>query len=189
MLSFFFTNIRRRRIYVRRRIIRRSSRRAPRRNQRRSTGRKQYLLYKEQARIIITERVKHFSEQYQQSLQGLKVGRIAIRNQGSRWGSCSRNGNLNFNYKIAFLTPELRDYVIVHEICHIKEFNHGRGFWDLVGKTTPNYLELRRKLRAIEHAVLAELDLATSGNDFAEVVTNVDVTIDAKFEQNVFVIR
>ena len=123
-----------------------------RRTSRRASGRKQYLLYKEQARAIITERVGHFSEKYVASLQGLKVGRITIRNQRSRWGSCSRHGNLNFNYKIAFLAPELRDYVIVHEICHIKEFNHGRDFWNLVGETTPNYLELRRKLRAMERA-------------------------------------
>jgi len=158
VLSFFFTNIRRRRVYVRRRIVRRVVRRIAPQTQRQSSGRKQYLLYKEQARVIITERVGHFSEKYAALLSssgignGLKVGRIAIRNQRSRWGSCSRNGNLNFNYKIAFLAPELRDYVIVHEICHIKEFNHGRGFWNLVGETTPNYLELRRILRAMECA-------------------------------------
>ena len=80
------------------------------------------------ARALVHERVKHFSMHYE-AKHGIAHGKIAIRNQKSRWGSCSKKGNLNFNYKLVFLDPELRDYVIVHELCHIKEFNHGKGFW------------------------------------------------------------
>jgi predicted metal-dependent hydrolase len=108
-------------------------------------SRKLYLANREAARAIVSERVAHFNTHYK-----LPVGKIAIRNQKSRWGSCSRKGNLNFNYKLVFVDPELRDYVIVHEICHIKEFNHGPGFWALVGETVPNYREVRKRLKAVK---------------------------------------
>ncbi len=54
---------------------------------------------------------------------------------------------MNFNYKIVFLPSEVRDYIIVHEICHLKEFNHSRKFWDLVRKVVPDYAEINKKLR------------------------------------------
>ncbi len=112
-------------------------------------SRKLYIANKEAARALVTERVQHFMAYYGPK-HGIAVGKIAIRNQKSRWGSCSRTGNLNFNYKLVFLPPDQRDYVIVHEICHIKEFNHGQGFWALVGETIPGYKELRKKLRHIQ---------------------------------------
>ncbi|MFA6314811.1 MAG: M48 family metallopeptidase [Candidatus Paceibacterota bacterium] len=110
----------------------------------RTRSRRLYVANKQLAREIVTDRVLHFNHHYL-----LTVGKIAIRNQKSRWGSCSKKGNLNFNYKLVFLSPELRDYVIVHEICHIKEFNHGKQFWELVKETIPNYGELRKQLRKI----------------------------------------
>ena len=109
-------------------------------------SRKLYKANKEAARAMVNERVRHFMPYYGPK-HGIAVGRIAIRNQKSRWGSCSKKGNLNFNYKLVFLPPPVRDYVIVHEICHIKEFNHGRGFWALVGETVPEYKELRKQLK------------------------------------------
>ena len=112
-------------------------------------SRKLYLANREVARILVRERVKHFSAHYE-SRHGVIHGRIAIRNQKSRWGSCSKKGNLNFNYKLVFLPPELRDYVIVHELCHIKEFNHGHAFWALVGETMPEWKALRKRLREVK---------------------------------------
>ncbi len=106
-----------------------------------------YLAHKESARALITERVRHFNTHY-----GVAVGKIAIRNQRSRWGSCSKKGNLNFNYKLAFLSEELRDYVIVHEICHIKEFNHGHDFWNLVAQQVPEHRALNKRLREVQAA-------------------------------------
>jgi len=115
----------------------------------RTRSRKLYETNKEATRAIVAERIAHFMDHYR-ARHGISIGRIAIRNQKSRWGSCSKKGNLNFNYKLAFMPPEVRDYIIVHEICHIKEFNHGRGFWALVAETVPNWKELRKKLRLLE---------------------------------------
>ena len=108
-----------------------------------------YQANKEAARALVRERVRHFVEHYS-ARHGIIHGKIAIRNQKSRWGSCSKKGNLNFNYKLVFLDADLRDYVIVHELCHIKEFNHGRGFWALVGETQPDWKALRKKLREVK---------------------------------------
>ncbi len=111
-------------------------------------SRKLYIANKEAARAIVTERVRHFLVHYG-ARHSIVVGKIAIRNQKSRWGSCSKKGNLNFNYKLVFLPPEVRDYIIVHEICHIKEFNHSRNFWALVAETIPDWRAMRKKLRAL----------------------------------------
>lgn len=108
-------------------------------------SRQQYLANKESARSLVRERIIHFNLHYKAN-----IGRITIRNQKSRWGSCSKKGNLNFNYKLVFLPSELSDYIIVHEICHIKEFNHAKSFWNLVGETIPDHIELRGALRKIE---------------------------------------
>lgn len=108
-------------------------------------SRRLYAMNKEAARTIINERVRHWNTHYR-----LPIGKITIRNQKNRWGSCSKKGNLNFNYKLAFMPPEIRDYVIVHEICHVKEFNHSRSFWNLVVEAIPNHKELRKRLRIIE---------------------------------------
>jgi hypothetical protein len=101
-----------------------------------------YLKYKSQALLLVKERIEYFNTFY-----NYKYGRIVIRNQKTRWGSCSRKGNLNFNYKIALLTPNQADYIIVHELCHLKEFNHSQRFWDLVAQAVPDYKEVRHSLR------------------------------------------
>lgn len=103
-----------------------------------------YRAHKELARERILIRLAHWHTVYQ-----FPYGRVAIRDQSSRWGSCSKKGNLNFNYRIAFLPEILMDYVIVHELCHLKEFNHAPAFWNLVAETFPEYKKLRTELRAI----------------------------------------
>lgn len=103
---------------------------------------------KEAARALVHNRVAHFLKYYGLE-HGISVSKIAIRNQRSRWGSCSKKGNLNFNYKIVFLSPEQQDYIIVHEICHIKEFNHAKSFWDLVAETIPDWKKLRGELKKV----------------------------------------
>ncbi|NVN96820.1 M48 family metallopeptidase [Candidatus Nomurabacteria bacterium] len=101
-----------------------------------------YIKYKKDAATLVKERLEHFNTFY-----NFKYGRVAIRNQKTRWGSCSKKGNLNFNYKIVLLTSKQANYIIVHELCHLKEFNHSQRFWDLVAKVVPDYKEVRSSLR------------------------------------------
>ena len=109
---------------------------------RKTTVSKHYLAHKEQARELVHAKVAFWNQQYAYSF-----GRIAIRNQRRCWGSCSSNRNLNFNYKILFLPERLVDYIIVHELCHLEQFNHSPQFWELVEKTLPHYKELRKELK------------------------------------------
>ncbi len=109
---------------------------------RRAGSKKDFLRYKETARLLVHQRIQHFNQIYQ-----FKFNRIAIRNQRTRWGSCSKKGNLNFNYKIVLLPLHLADYIIVHEVCHLGEFNHSQKFWDLVARTIPDHKERRKELK------------------------------------------
>ena len=106
-----------------------------------------YKNNKEEARKIILARVAELNKFY-----GFEYRKIAIRNQSTRWGSCSKNKNLNFNYQLMNVSPEERDYVIVHELCHLVQMNHSPKFWALVAKICPNYKELRHSLK--KHVVL-----------------------------------
>jgi predicted metal-dependent hydrolase len=112
---------------------------------RRTFSRLDYLKNKKEASVLFHARVRFYNEFYKFS-----YNKIYIKNQKTRWGSCSTKGNLNLNYKIMFLPEELRDYIIVHEICHLKEMNHSPRFWALVARTFPNHRALRAKLRRHE---------------------------------------
>lgn len=96
----------------------------------------------EEARIIIPERVKYFAQ-----IIGVTYGQITIRHQKTRWGSCSSSGNLNFNCMLMATSPELIDYVVVHELCHRKQMNHSPLFWKEVEEILPDYRNLRSRLR------------------------------------------
>jgi len=101
-----------------------------------------YLKYKQKAQALVEQKVKQFNNIYK-----FKFNKINIKNQKTRWGSCSRKGNLNFNYKIVLLPDKMADYIIAHELCHLKEFNHSQKFWNLVAAAIPNYLDIRTELR------------------------------------------
>ena len=83
---------------------------------------------------IIPKRVEYYAK-----IMGVSYGRITIRNQVSRWGSCSAKGNLNFNCLLMLCPAEVIDYVVVHELCHLKEMNHSKKFWSLVERFCPEY--------------------------------------------------
>ncbi len=118
-------------------------RRLLRRRRKKSLASEQaFTAHKELARKLVIERLEHYNRIY-----GFTYHRIAIRNQSTRWGSCSKKGNLNFNYRIALLPLDVADYIIVHELCHLGEFNHSSRFWSLVSKTLPDYQLLRQRLR------------------------------------------
>ena len=105
-------------------------------------SRKEYLINKNQARELVFEKIQDFNKLYQ-----FKYSRISIKNQKTRWGSCSGQGNLNFNYKIIYLPEKIINYIIVHELCHLREMNHSAKFWLLVAKTIPDYQMARKDLR------------------------------------------
>jgi hypothetical protein len=108
------------------------------------SGHRKYPKCKNDALKLVEERIFYFNKFY-----NFKFGRISIKNQKTRWGSCSGKGNLNFNYKILFLPPKAADYLVVHELCHLKEMNHSKKFWNLVAQAVPDYLEIRRELKKI----------------------------------------
>lgn len=125
-------------------------RRRPRRLRRRGKApAAHFRTHKEFARERISTRLAYWN-----SILQFPYGRVAIRNQSSRWGSCSKKGNLNFNYRIAFLPEHLMDYVIVHELCHLKEFNHSERFWTLVAEILPDYKNAYSDLKAINQRIL-----------------------------------
>ena len=99
---------------------------------------------KKRALQLAGERCAYVARQY-----GLQYKKITIRAQKSRWGSCSRAGNLSFNYKIAALPSHIAEYIIVHEVCHLAEMNHSKRFWTLVAQAIPNHTQLRKELRNV----------------------------------------
>ena len=90
---------------------------------------------------IIPEKVKHYA-----ALVGVAYGRITIRNQRTRWGSCSGKGNLNFNCLLVLFPDEVIDSVVVHELCHRKHMNHSSAFWKEVEAIMPDYKDKRKWL-------------------------------------------
>ena len=94
------------------------------------------------AKEVIPERVRLYA-----SRAGVTYGRITIRNQRTRWGSCSSKGNLNFNCLLMLAPPEVLDYVVVHELCHRKEMNHSARFWAEVARVLPDYPAQRAWLK------------------------------------------
>lgn len=100
----------------------------------------------------LPERVAHFAP-----MVGVTWGRITIRSQRTRWGSCSGKGNLNFNCLLMLTPDDVIDYVVVHELCHRKEMNHSSAFWGEVERILPDYRERKRWLKENGQCLLARL--------------------------------
>ena len=95
--------------------------------------------HKKYARKIFEAKVAYF-----QQFTGGNYTSITIRDQKTRWGSCSGRGTLSFNWRLILAPPEILDYVVVHELCHLTHMNHSKEFWSLVGSVIPDY-KIRRK--------------------------------------------
>ena len=104
--------------------------------------REKVIALAEEALKVIPERVEYFAK-----VIGVTYGKITVRNQKTRWGSCSSKGKLNFNCLLMLAPPEVLDYVVVHELCHRKQMNHSKAFWLEVEKVLPNYKEVRKWLK------------------------------------------
>ena len=102
----------------------------------------------------IPERVKYYA-----SVMGVTYGRITIRNQRSKWGSCSSKGNLNFNCLLMLTPPEVIDSTIVHELCHLREMNHSRRFYDLVLRYYPDYYKWNKWLKENGNTLIRRMEL------------------------------
>jgi len=105
----------------------------------------------EAARKWFTERTAHFAP-----VVGVTYGAITIRTQHTRWGSCSAKGNLNFNFLLMLAPETVRDYVVVHELCHRKEMDHSKAFWAHVERVLPDYKESRAWLKDNGAALMAK---------------------------------
>ena len=105
-------------------------------------SRKDYLENKDKALALVRERLAHFNTFY-----NFEYRNVSIRNQKTRWGSCSRQKNLNFNYKIIFLSPIQQDYIVIHELCHLAQMNHGPNFWALVAQQIPEHKKVRASIK------------------------------------------
>ena len=103
-------------------------------------------------REVFPPRAAHYA-----SLLGVSYGRIALRFQRSRWGSCSGKGNLNFNCLLLLAPPEVLDSVVAHEVCHLKEPNHSPRFYELVRSVCPDYDACSKWLKTNGPALLARL--------------------------------
>lgn len=99
-------------------------------------------LYRQQAREVFALKTDYYAKN-----MGVAYGRISIRDQKTRWGSCSAEGNLNFNWRLVMAPAGVLDYVVVHELAHRKEMNHSAAFWEVVEETMPEYKKYRKWLK------------------------------------------
>lgn len=118
---------------------------------RRTYKRYLHVWYKEQTRKILEERISLMSKRFY-----LSYNKVSIRALRSKWGSCSKNGNLSFNHLLAMLPIRIIDYIIVHELVHLIEFNHSKKFWRHVESAIPDYKDHRNWLRS--HSILVHID-------------------------------
>ena len=108
---------------------------------------------KKKAKRILPERVAYWAP-----LIGVRPGRIAVRCQKTRWGSCSTKGNLNFNCLLMLAPEGVIDYIVVHELCHLKHMNHSKRFYAEIEKVLPDYRQHQQWLKDNGEFLLARVD-------------------------------
>ena len=108
-------------------------------------GLERLTLTEEQGRREARARIALIAQSEAAAL-GVAYTRLTMRNQRSRWGSCSSNGALSFNWRLVLAPHDVLDYVVVHEVCHLVELNHGPRFWKLVERRRPSYRESKQWL-------------------------------------------
>lgn len=114
--------------------------------------------YREAARERFESRVAYYH-----SITGGNYTSITVRDQRSRWGSCSSRGTLSFNYRLIFAPAAVLDYVVVHELCHLTHMNHSADFWNMVASVMPEYREYRKWLREHGHELTVEAHMSRLG--------------------------
>ena len=114
--------------------------------------------YRNSARDIFTKRVEYYHQ-----FTGGNYTTITIRDQKSRWGSCSSRGTLSFNYRLVFAPPKVLDYVVVHELCHFTHMNHSKDFWNMVASVMPEYKIYKKWLKEHGQELTLEKHLLRQG--------------------------
>lgn len=114
--------------------------------------------YKNAARSLFESRVAFYHK-----ITGGTYTSITVRDQKTRWGSCSSKGTLSFNYRLIFAPPAVLDYVVVHELCHLTHMNHSKAFWNMVGTVMPDYQVHKVWLRDHGHELTPEAYLRRRG--------------------------
>jgi predicted metal-dependent hydrolase len=103
---------------------------------------------KQQAAVELPAHLYHLAAHH-----GLVVSRVSVRNQRSRWGSCSPSGHISLNWRLVLMPDEVRDYVLIHELMHLRRLDHSRHFWRLVAHACPHYQVARKWLRENKHLI------------------------------------
>ena len=114
--------------------------------------------YRNAAREYFTVRTAYYH-----NITGGNYTTITIRDQKSRWGSCSSRGTLSFNYRLIFAPPIILDYVVVHELCHLTHMNHSKDFWNMVKQVMPDYQTHKNWLREHGHELSMEHHMKRKG--------------------------
>ena len=109
-----------------------------------SLSEEEQKLSKETAREALEQKLRYYAPK-----MGVTYGRVSVRDQKTRWGSCSSEGNLNFNWRLIMAPPGVMDYVVVHELAHRKEMNHSSKFWAIVEQEMPDYQERKQRLKEL----------------------------------------
>ena len=104
--------------------------------------------YRDAAKEYIPKRVEYYH-----AFTGGQYTKITIRDQKTRWGSCSSNGTLSFSFRLMMAPPRILDYVVVHELCHLTHMNHSKEFWNMVETILPDYKEHRKWLKENGHTL------------------------------------
>ena len=107
----------------------------------------------EEAKRVLSEKAHRYAGRI-----GVTFGRISIRHQKTKWGSCSSKGNLNFNCLLILLPEEVRDYVVVHELAHLREMNHSEMFWAEVEKIIPDYKLRSKELKELGGPLISRIE-------------------------------
>lgn len=110
----------------------------------RTTDRMHFLLNRSRARKLVKAKLEQWNKIY-----NFDYRFFSVKQMKTRWGSCSANGDMSFNYKILFLSEPLQDLVVIHELCHLKVRNHSKDFWNLVALTKPEFQTLKQELKKI----------------------------------------
>lgn len=109
------------------------------------------MAYRRRAETHIPERVAHFAQ-----IMGVTVKKVSINGAKTRWGSCSTTGRLNFSWRLMMASDAAIDYVVVHELAHLKQMNHSPQFWALVAQVLPDYQQQKAQLKALSKRIQLE---------------------------------